>query len=56
LEHASRQRDQLLKLLTELNAQILALEVVVRREAEGREEARRRMAHPGVGPQTVLAS
>ncbi len=54
LEHAGRRRDQLLKLLTELDAQILALDVVVRREAEGREEARRLMTHPGVGPQTAL--
>ena len=54
LEHAGRRRDQLLKSLTELDAQILALDVVVRREAEGREEARRLMTHPGVGPQTAL--
>jgi transposase len=54
LEHAGRRRDQLLKLLTELDAQILALDVVVRRQAEGREEARRLMTHPGVGPQTAL--
>jgi transposase len=54
LEHAARRRDQLLKLLTELDAQILALDVVVRRQAEGREEARRLMTHPGVGPQTAL--
>jgi transposase len=54
LEHAARRRDQLLKLLTDLDGQILALDVVVRREAEGREEARRLMTHPGVGPQTAL--
>ncbi len=54
LEHAARRRDQLLKLLTELDAQILALDVVVRRQAEEREEARRLMTHPGVGPQTAL--
>jgi transposase len=54
LEHAGRRRDQLLKWLTELEAQIAALDVVVRREAEGREEARRLMTHPGVGPQTAL--
>ncbi len=45
---------QLLKLLTELDAQILALDVVVRQQAEGREDARRLMTHPGVGPQTAL--
>jgi len=54
LEHAARRRDQLLKSLTELDAQILALDGVVRQQAEGREEARRLMTHPGVGPQTAL--
>ena len=54
LEHAGRRRDQLLKLLTELDAQILALDVVVRQQAEGRDDARRLMTHPGVGPQTAL--
>jgi transposase len=54
MEHARRRRDQLLQLLAELNAQILALDVVVRREVEGRAEARRLMTHPGVGPQTAL--
>jgi transposase len=54
MEHAARRRDQLLKLLAELNAQILALDVVVRREASGREDARRLLTHPGVGPQTAL--
>src|SRR5450755_3216277 len=54
MEHTARRRDQLLKLLTELDAQILALDVVVRREATAREDARRLMTHPGVGPQTAL--
>jgi transposase len=54
MEHAARRRDQLLKLLTDLDAQILALDVVVRREATGREDARRLLTHPGVGPQTAL--
>lgn len=54
MEHASRRRDQLLQMLAELNAQILALDVVVRRQAEGREDARRLLTHPGVGPQTAL--
>jgi transposase len=54
MEHAGRRRDQLLKLLTELNCQIAALDVVVRREAEAREEVWRLMTHPGVGPQTGL--
>jgi transposase len=54
MEHTARRRDQLLKLLTELDAQMLALDVVVRREATAREDARRLMTHPGVGPQTAL--
>ncbi len=54
LEHAARRRDQLLKLLTELDRQILALDVVVRREAEGRDGARRLMTHPEVQLQTPL--
>jgi len=54
LEHAGRRRDQLLKLLTELNQQVAALDGLVRAEVEGREEARRLMTHPGVGPQTAL--
>jgi len=54
MEHAARRRDQLLKLLTDLDAQILALDVVVRREVTGREDARRLLTHPGVGPQTAL--
>jgi transposase len=54
MEHAGRRRDQLLKLLAELNAQILALDVVVRQQAEAREDARRLLTHPGVGPQTAL--
>lgn len=55
MEHAGRRRDQLLQTMAALEAQIAALDVVVRREAEGREEARRLMTHPGVGPQTALA-
>jgi transposase len=54
MEHAGRRRDQLLKLLTDLDAQILALDVVVRREAEARAEVRQLLTHPGVGPQTAL--
>jgi transposase len=54
MEHAARRRDQLLKLLTDLDSQILALDLVVRRQAEAREDARRLMTHPGVGPQTGL--
>jgi len=55
MEHAARRRDQLLQTLASLEQQIAALDVVVRREAEARQEARRLMTHPGVGPQTALA-
>jgi transposase len=55
MEHAGRRRDQLLRTMAELDAQIAALDGLVRREAEAREEARRLMTHPGVGPQTALA-
>jgi transposase len=55
MEHAGRRRDQLLQTMGSLDQQIAALDVLVRREAEAREEARRLMTHPGVGPQTALA-
>jgi transposase len=54
MEHAGRRRDQLLLTLATLEQQIAALDVVVRREVEAREEARRLLTHPGVGPQTAL--
>ncbi len=55
MEHAARRRDQLLLAVLELDRQIVELDVLVRQEAEGREDARRLMTHPGVGPQTALA-
>src|ERR1700687_2614906 len=55
MEHAARRRDQLLRTVVELDGQIAELDGLVRRQAEGREEARRLMTHPGVGPQTALA-
>jgi transposase len=55
MEHAARRRDALLRTVGELDAQIAELDVLVRRQAEGREDARRLMTHPGVGPQTALA-
>lgn len=54
MEHAGRRRDELLRAVCELDAQIAELDVLVRRQAEGREDARRLMTHPGVGPQTAL--
>ena len=54
MEHAARRRDELLRTVVELDSQIAELDVLVRRQAEGREDARRLMTHPGVGPQTAL--
>jgi transposase len=54
MEHAGRRRDQLLRTVCDLDQQIAELDVLVRRQAEGREDARRLMTHPGVGPQTAL--
>jgi transposase len=55
MEHAGRRRDELLRTVVALDAQIAELDVLVRRQAEGRADARRLMTHPGVGPQTALA-
>jgi transposase len=54
MEHAARRRDDLLQRVGELDRQIAELDVLVRRQAEGRADARRLMTHPGVGPQTAL--
>jgi len=54
MEHAGRRRDQLLRTVAELDGQIAELNGLVRSQAEGREDARRLMTHPGVGPQTAL--
>ncbi len=55
MEHAARRRDDLLQRVGELDRQIGELDALVRRQAEGREDARRLMTHPGVGWQTALA-
>jgi transposase len=54
MEHGARRREQLMRTVGELNSQIGELDVLVRGQAEGREDARRLMTHPGVGPQTAL--
>lgn len=54
MEHASRRRDRLLASVEALDREIAELDVLVRSQAEGREDARRLMTHPGVGPQTAL--
>ena len=56
LEHARRRRDQLLETLGGLQGQIAELDELVMAEAEGREDARRLMTHPGVGAQTALGT
>ena len=55
MEHARRRRDDLLRRVEEFDRQIAELDALVRRQAEGREDVRRLMTHPGVGPQTALA-
>jgi transposase len=54
MEHAARRRNQLLQTVAELDGQIEELNTLVRTQAEGREDARRLMTHPGVGAQTAL--
>jgi len=55
LPWARRRRDELLKLLDELDGSITALDGAVRQEADTRPAVRRLMTHPGVGPITALA-
>lgn len=55
LPWASRRREELLKLLDELQASITALDGAVCQEANTRPAVRRLMSHPGVGPVTALA-
>ena len=52
---ASRRRDELLKLLDQLDAPIAELERAVSEEAHRREDAVLLMTHPGIGPITSLA-
>ena len=54
MEHAARRRDELLRVVAELDVQIAELDVLVRQQAECRADAKRLMTHPGVGPQTAL--
>ena len=55
LSWAGFRRDQLLQMLTELNARILPLDTAIAQQVEQRPEVRRLMTHPGVGPLTALA-
>jgi transposase len=52
---ASRRREELLKLLDQLEAPIAELDRAVLAEAHRREDATRLMTHPGIGPVNALA-
>lgn len=52
---ASRRREELLKLLEQLEAPIAELDRAVSEEANRREDAVLLMSHPGIGPVTSLA-
>jgi transposase len=52
---ASRRREELLKLLDQLDPAIAELDRAVLEEAKRREDAVLLMTHPGIGPNTALA-
>ena len=52
---ATRRREELLKLLDQLESPIAELDRAVLEEAQRREDAVRLMTHPGIGPVTSLA-
>ncbi len=52
---ASRRREELLRILDQLNPSIDELDEAVEKEAKKREDAVRLMTHPGIGPITALA-
>jgi transposase len=55
-EGMERRRADLLRLVRQLNTWIRELDRRIDQEVAQREEARRLMTHPGVGPQTALAT
>jgi transposase len=55
-EGMARRREDLTKLMRQLNAWIKELDQRIEEEVARREDARRLMTHPGVGPQTALAT
>ena len=55
-EGMARRREDLLRLLAQLDQWIQELDQRLQREAEKREAARRLMTHPGVGPLTALGT
>jgi transposase len=50
-----QRRADLFALLDDLNARIAPLDKAVQQAADGRQDARRLMTHPGVGPNVALA-
>ncbi len=56
LPQAARRRDQLLEWVGVLDQQIAALDVMISGEVRRRADARLLMTHPGIGPQTALAT
>lgn len=54
--HAARRRDQLLEEVGRLDQQIAELDLLIGQEAGGRPQVVQLMTHPGVGPQTALAT
>jgi transposase len=52
---ASRRRQELLRLLDQIDPAITELDRAVSEEAKRREDARRLMTHPGIGPVNALA-
>jgi transposase len=55
-EGMARRREDLVRLLAQLDSWIHELDQRLQREAEKREEAQRLMTHPGVGPLTALGT
>ena len=55
LPYAAQRRQELLRLLDEMDRDIAVLDAAVAREAQTRPEVVRLMSHPGVGPVTALA-
>lgn len=55
-EGTARRREDLTRLVQQLSRWIKQLDTRIEEEVARREEARRLMTHPGVGPQTALAT
>jgi transposase len=56
LPYAAARRTTLLATLDQLDGEVAALDQQVKAAAEAREDCRRLMTHPGVGPVTALAT